>query len=106
MAKIHRLNIPVSKEPDWLWTTIERWLQNFEEILQTYVTKNAHELEIMEAVRKIDFRSEMTWLKATVESQDFAVVFCHNDLQEGNILLKEHNNQECPSPSSSTEQLR
>lgn len=105
MAKIHSLSIPVSKEPDWLWITMERWLQNYEEVLKNYITKTAHELDIMDAVRKIDFRSELAWLKTTVESQDFSVVFCHNDLQEGNILLKEQTSS-FPSPSSSTEQLR
>lgn len=105
MAKIHSLSIPVSKEPDWLWITMERWLQNYEEVLKNYATKNERELEIMDAVRKIDFRKELTWLKSTIENQEFPVVFCHNDLQEGNILLREQSSS-CPSPSSSTEQLR
>lgn len=105
MAKIHSLSIPVSKEPDWLWITMDRWLLNVEDVLKNYTTKNTSELKIMDEVRKIDFKNEMTWLKALVESQDFPVVFCHNDLQEGNILLRE---QTCglSSPSSSTEQLR
>lgn len=105
MAKIHGLSIPVSKEPDWLWITIERWLLNFEDVLNNYTTKSTDELEIIDSVRKIDFKSELAWLKSTVESQDFPVVFCHNDLQEGNILLKDQSSN-LSSPSSSTEQLR
>lgn len=105
MARIHSLDIPVSKEPDWLWITMERWLQNFEDVLKDYTTKTAHELEIMEEVRKIDFKSELAWLKSTAESHEFPVVFCHNDLQEGNILLREQRSV-MSSPSSSTEQLR
>lgn len=105
MAKIHSLSIPVSKEPDWLWITMDRWLQNFEDVLKNYTTKNTQELEILEGVRKIDFKSELAWLKSTVESQEFPVVFCHNDLQEGNILLREQRSG-MSSPSSSTEQLR
>lgn len=105
MAKIHSLSIPVSKEPDWLWITMERWLLNYEDVLKNYATKNAHELEIVEAVRKIDFKSELAWLKSTVESKEYPVVFCHNDLQEGNILLREQSN-DLSSASSSTEQLR
>lgn len=105
MAKIHGLSIPVSKEPDWLWITMDRWLLNFEDVLKNYTTKNTSEMEILDEVRKIDFKTELAWLKTTVESQKFPVVFCHNDLQEGNILLRE---QTCglSSPSSSTEQLR
>lgn len=105
MAKIHSLNIPVSKEPDWLWNTMERWLLNLEEILKNYTTKNAEELASFEKVRKIDFRRELGWLKMTVENADYPVVFCHNDLQEGNILFKEQNSG-FASPGSSTEQLR
>lgn len=106
MAKIHKLSIPVSKEPDWLWITMDRWLQNFEDVLKNYTTKNTNELKVMNTVRKIDFKTEMAWLKSTVESQDFPVVFCHNDLQEGNILLREQTSSSFSSPSSSTEQLR
>lgn len=105
MAKIHSLNIPVSKEPDWLWNTMERWLLNFEEILRTYSTKNADERASFEKVRKIDFRRELEWLKMTVENADYPVVFCHNDLQEGNILFKEQTSG-FTSSGSSTEQLR
>lgn len=105
MAKIHSLSIPVSKEPDWLWITMDRWLLNFEDVMKNYTTKNETEMEILDEVRKIDFKNELAWLKATVEGQDFPVVFCHNDLQEGNILLKEQT-YAISSPSSSTEQLR
>lgn len=105
MAKIHSLNIPVSKEPDWLWNTIERWLQNLEEILKSYPNKTADEKVTYEKMRKIDFRRELDWLKSVVQEADYPVVFCHNDLQEGNILFKEQNSG-FASPGSSTEQLR
>lgn len=106
MAKIHSLDIPVSKEPDWLWITMERWLQNFEDVLKDYTTKNIHELEIMEEMRKVDFKSELAWLKSAAESHDYPVVFCHNDLQEGNILLREQRSGMSSPCTSSTEQLR
>lgn len=105
MAKIHSLNIPVSKEPDWLWNTIERWLLNVEETLKNYTAKNAEEMILYEKMRKIDFRRELEWLKMTVERADYPVVFCHNDLQEGNILFKEQTGG-FASSGSSTEQLR
>lgn len=40
---------------------------------------------------KIDFRGEVKWLKKVIESEGFPVVFCHNDLQEGNILFRQKN---------------
>ncbi|KAJ8928930.1 hypothetical protein NQ314_018438 [Rhamnusium bicolor] len=45
----------------------------------------------------IDLRAETKWLKQRLESENCPVVFCHNDMQEGNILMcqdfdKENNN--------------
>lgn len=37
----------------------------------------------------IDFRKEADWLRQEIENRDFPVVFSHNDMQEGNILLRE-----------------
>lgn len=105
MANIHSLNIPVSKEPDWLWVTMERWLVNLEEILPNYTSKNDNDNQIRESLKNIDFRKELEWLKSTVENSDFPVVFCHNDLQEGNILFKEQSSGYSTS-GSSVEQLR
>lgn len=34
-----------------------------------------------------DLRSETQWLKNRLESENCPVVFCHNDMQEGNILI-------------------
>lgn len=95
MAEIHSLDIPVSKEPDWLWSTMNRWIQNVDTILCNYVPgsgggdddKKRHEQ--MERFKRINFRAEIKWLKMVVEKNNFPVVFSHNDLQEGNILLKE-----------------
>lgn len=89
MAAIHSLNIPVSKEPEWLWKTMARWLQSSEKVLAQYETISTHESEICENMRSFDFRGELAWLKQTIEAEDYAVVFSHNDLQEGNILFRE-----------------
>lgn len=51
--------------------------------------KDANELPMK--LSKIDFRKEVQWLKKVIESEAFPVVFCHNDLQEGNILFRQNN---------------
>lgn len=86
MAEIHSLDIPVSKEPDWLWDTMNRWFTSAE-ILLNDDPKRKHELD---EFKKINFRKEIDWFKSVVESNNFPVVFCHNDLQEGNILLRQN----------------
>lgn len=91
MAEIHSLNIPVSKEPDWLWNTMSKWLQNIETILSNYESKknNFNESEHYKKILSVNYREEINWLKALVERNNFPVVFSHNDMQEGNILLRE-----------------
>lgn len=103
MAKIHSLNIPVSKEPEWLWKTMERWLVNAESILANFSSTNPNEMKQANAMKTIDFRKELNWIKETIDKRTFPVVFSHNDLQEGNILFKEGISN---SRDSSLEQLR
>lgn len=96
MSEIHSLEIPVSKEPEWLFNTINRWLNNVESIFNDYKTNNNDEDDkksIMENVvalklRRIDFKKEAEWLRKLIEDLNYPVVFSHNDLQEGNILFR------------------
>lgn len=89
MADIHSLNIPVCKEPEWLWKTMKRWLISSEEVLATFQSADANEMQFAQTMRAFNFRDELAWLKQTIEAEAFPVVFSHNDLQEGNILFKE-----------------
>lgn len=89
MAEIHSLDIPVSKEPDWLWDTMNRWLHNAEVAINDISPKNDELKDFKSIFEKINFRKEIEWFKSVVEKNNFPVVFCHNDLQEGNILLQQ-----------------
>lgn len=96
MSEIHTLEIPVSKEPDWLFNTINRWLNNVESIFNNNKTNNNDDdgkESIIENVlalklRQIDFKKEAEWLRRLIEDLNYPVVFSHNDLQEGNILFR------------------
>ncbi|CRK97680.1 CLUMA_CG011060, isoform A [Clunio marinus] len=94
MSEIHSLDIPVSKEPDWLFLTLNRWLNNLDTIMKD-VKNNNNMMESPEdlsvKLSQIDFRKEVQWLRIVIESEAYPVVFCHNDLQEGNILFREKN---------------
>ena len=35
MAQIHSLDVPISKEPTWLWHTMGRWMDNSRMILSS-----------------------------------------------------------------------
>ncbi|XP_052892232.1 choline/ethanolamine kinase isoform X1 [Anopheles moucheti] len=103
MAAIHSMDIPVSKEPDWIWNTMNRWLKGVTGTLKTMERDRANGnvkggngdqssgvAEVDERIlTEMDLAGEVEWLRSVVESEDFPVVFCHNDLQEGNILLRQ-----------------
>jgi choline/ethanolamine kinase len=96
MSEIHSLDIPVSKEPDWLFLTLNRWLNNVETIMNDVKNNNNNEEEnegkdLSLRMSKIDFRKEVQWLRKVIETEACPVVFCHNDLQEGNILFRQKN---------------
>lgn len=96
MSEIHSLEIPVSKEPEWLFNTINRWLNHVESIFNDNKTNNNDDdgkESIAENVlalklRRIDFKKEAEWLRRLIEDLNYPVVFSHNDLQEGNILFR------------------
>lgn len=89
MATIHSMQVPLHKEPTWLWNTIDRWLQTCDTKLLTSVPEFAKSI-----LDRMDLRAETKWLKKRLESEGCPVVFCHNDLQEGNILMKLDQEQE------------
>ncbi|XP_053697806.1 choline/ethanolamine kinase isoform X2 [Sabethes cyaneus] len=92
MAAVHNLDIPVSKEPTWLWNTMNRWLKSAETTLRDFKKDQMNgnkQISGAEIITQLDLRAEVEWLKSVVDAEDYPVVFSHNDLQEGNILLRE-----------------
>ncbi|CAH2988241.1 unnamed protein product [Chilo suppressalis] len=91
MAAIHSMDVPLSKEPNWLWKTMGKWLKTVREerLAGNIQGKNDDEKKIIKTLKSIDFEKEIEWLKKFIALVDSPVVFCHNDLQEGNILLLE-----------------
>lgn len=47
-------------------------------------------LALIEDIINRDLKQELRWLRNYLSGVHSPVVFCHNDLQEGNILLKEN----------------
>jgi len=92
MAQIHSLDVPISKEPTWLWDTMGRWMDNTRMILSSAKIlpgqEEAPAARILRLIPNLDGESE--WLRAYLTQLRSPVVFCHNDLQEGNILIREN----------------
>ncbi|RZF40550.1 hypothetical protein LSTR_LSTR000429 [Laodelphax striatellus] len=84
MAAVHAMNVPINKEPCWLWNTMDRWLQTIEDSRYSHKPQTCTE----ERLKETDFRSEVKWMRNHLHKIRSPVLFCHNDMQEGNILLK------------------
>ncbi|XP_059220600.1 choline/ethanolamine kinase isoform X3 [Stomoxys calcitrans] len=105
MAEIHSLNIPMSKEPDWIWNCMERWQRHIPEILSR-TDWQEHELVSAQHMRGINFEKEALWMKQVIRKANCPVVFCHNDLQEGNILIKSSNDiSDCNAEDAALENI-
>lgn len=82
MARLHRMAMPCSKDSAALFRTMERYLEQIAELRFP-----EEQQPVVEGLKALDLRGEMGRLRALLEETPSPVVFCHNDVQEGNILL-------------------
>ncbi|XP_043677380.1 choline/ethanolamine kinase isoform X1 [Vespula pensylvanica] len=90
MGQIHTMQVPISKEPTWLWNTMTKWLATATDILENIDEIDSCQLENVYVLRSIDLEHEINWFRDLVKKEKHPVVFCHNDMQEGNILLRQN----------------
>uniref|UniRef100_A0A3Q1F0P1 Ethanolamine kinase n=1 Tax=Acanthochromis polyacanthus TaxID=80966 RepID=A0A3Q1F0P1_9TELE len=83
MAKFHGMRMPFNKEPQWLFGTMDKYLN---QVMKLNFTRES-QLRRFNRLLSYDLQREMDMLKSLLESTPSPVVFCHNDCQEGNILL-------------------
>ncbi|XP_048209472.1 choline/ethanolamine kinase isoform X1 [Perognathus longimembris pacificus] len=79
MAQFHGMEMPFTKEPHWLFGTMERYLKQIQDLPST-------DLSQMNLLEMYSLKDEMGNLRKLLDSTPSPVVFCHNDIQEGNIL--------------------
>jgi PREDICTED: similar to CHKB protein len=86
LAHVHALEVPINKEPCWLFNTMYSWLEN---IRNTFTLKMfpKDKRRLGQALLEFDYETELSWLQSFLSKIVSPVVFSHNDLQEGNILL-------------------
>ncbi|XP_066043911.1 choline kinase alpha isoform X2 [Chamaea fasciata] len=85
MARFHGMKMPFNKEPKWLFGTMEKYLN---QVLRIKFTRECQTRKLNKLL-SYNLPQEMKNLRATLEATSSPVVFCHNDCQEGNILLLE-----------------
>eukprot|EP00118_Oscarella_pearsei_P007573 m.37585 g.37585 ORF g.37585 m.37585 type:complete len:358 (+) comp32399_c0_seq2:47-1120(+) len=88
LARLHYgKDIPLSKEPVWFHDSVQEWLEGASG-LEKCLSDPKDVKRYKEIERMLDIEKERLWIeKEILEKTDSPVVFCHNDLQEGNIML-------------------
>ncbi|XP_023284081.1 choline/ethanolamine kinase-like [Seriola lalandi dorsalis] len=85
LARFHNMLMPFNKEPKWLFGTIDRYM---DQVMKLNFVREAH-LKKYKKLMKLDLPAELESLRALLAATPSPVVFCHNDVQEGNILMLE-----------------
>ncbi|XP_041745378.1 choline/ethanolamine kinase-like [Coregonus clupeaformis] len=85
MARFHRMVMPFNKEPKWLFGTIGRYM---DQVMNLKFAREAH-IKKYNKLIKYDLPAELESLRVLLAATPSPVVFCHNDVQEGNILMLE-----------------
>ncbi|CAG0894799.1 unnamed protein product [Cyprideis torosa] len=94
LARVHCLDVPISRKPVWMWDTMDRWVRKIEQDVSLSASHGVP-ADIIQKIRDGAIRRELDWLKTELRNVRSPVVFAHNDLQEGNILVQtEMNNNE------------
>jgi len=87
LAHVHSLEIPVSKEPMWLGDTMRSLAIKLRPIHPETVM--VEEKEAATFLKQTDLRAEVDWLVGFLRTVASPVVFSHNDLNAGNIMVRE-----------------
>ncbi|CAG2107954.1 unnamed protein product [Medioppia subpectinata] len=87
-ARIHTLDVPINKKLDYLFTTMEKWLKTVP--IPTGADTPAQQYPNPELEREVvgyNYRRELQWLRRVLPECGSPVVFAHNDLSPGNVLI-------------------
>ncbi|CAG2100169.1 unnamed protein product, partial [Medioppia subpectinata] len=88
IAQIHALDVPINKRPDYFFTSMEKWLQSI--ATPVGADSPAEQYPNPESEREVvgyDYRRELQWLRRVLPECGSPVVFAHNDLSPGNVLI-------------------
>jgi len=93
MAIFHSLDIPLTKEPTYVTNTMDKWVITYRDILKSGTLKcEGIDNSKLEKLKNFNFEKEISYVMELVSKASSDVVFSHNDLQEGNILINTVNN--------------
>jgi len=91
MARIHRLSVPISKDNVWLADALKNYAREIDEVRTRGEGAAAADSNVPAVAAKLlafDYEAEIEWMFKFLSRVHSPVVFCHNDVQGGNILLR------------------
>ncbi|PAV62611.1 hypothetical protein WR25_10408 [Diploscapter pachys] len=108
LAKVHQLEVPIWKEPDYICDALQRWLTQL-----TSTVSSDHVFDLPDyysefaptSLTCVQIAEELDYLREMISQSKSPVKFCHNDLQEGNILLPKASSGNIRLPSLSDERI-
>ncbi|KAI6235414.1 hypothetical protein M3Y95_00049200 [Aphelenchoides besseyi] len=106
IARVHQLEVPIWKEPDYVCDALERWLSQLRKMpsgLQEFELPEKWHEWAPATITCDELFEEIESLRTIISKSKSAVAFCHNDLQEGNILLPKASSGNIRMPSLSEE---
>ncbi|KAK3801541.1 hypothetical protein RRG08_047207 [Elysia crispata] len=94
LARFHSLDMPLCKKPRWFKSMVRGWIKDVKNNLDKH-------REARDALEKMspnfDLETEFKELLRTASNLNCPVVFCHNDLQGGNVLLADQASDTVPA---------
>lgn len=83
VAEFHCMKIPLNQEAQFIWENIEKFLS----MILTVEFEDAEKQERLEAIlQSFNFETEYIWMKSMLMNVKSPIVFCHNDVHEGNLI--------------------
>ncbi|CAD5221358.1 unnamed protein product [Bursaphelenchus xylophilus] len=104
IARVHQLEVPIWKEPDYICDALERWFTQLKRVTTPDQVFEMPEKGWEWTPKKLtcdDLWLEIEALRPLIAKSKSPVAFCHNDLQEGNILLPKASSGNIRMPSVS-----
>ncbi|KAL0274671.1 UNVERIFIED_CONTAM: hypothetical protein PYX00_002744 [Menopon gallinae] len=87
IAIIHSMTLPLSKKRDLLFDFMNNWLVGFNKNSQDWKIETVEDKDCFNKFKSTDLMSEVSWLRTFLGNNNAPLLFCHNDLQQGNILV-------------------
>lgn len=90
LAVVHSLDVPMDKTSNWILDKFNEWSEFIRDNVKVPIKTGdirQSTIDIAQELLSIDYRKEIDFLECILDKSHSPIVFSHNDLHQGNILL-------------------